>query len=128
MHRIFTAAFVFGSEVYRRPDRWLDIRLDAQFKGGLELEFSHLRTEEDSRIPGSPNTNYFLGCGLRLQMIHPVKRWLGQTLGPFSSVYVGLAAEGDLLFRQLEIEDVPQNSFLSLLGFFVVGSKKLAFL
>ena len=126
--RTLQVPFVFGSEIYRRPDRWLDIRMDAQFKGGLELEFSHLKTDEGSRIPGSPNTNYFLGFGLRTQFIHPFKPWLGTELKLFSSMYIGLSAEADLLFRQLEIEDVPESSFLSVLGFIVIGSKKLAIL
>ena len=126
--RLLQMPFVFGAEVFRRPGQWLDVRVDGQFKGGLELEFNHLRTDAGTRIPGSPETNYFLGGGLRTQLIHPLKRWLGKKTHLFSSTYIGVSGEADLLFRQLEIEDGPGKVFISGLLFFVIGSKKLAFL
>ena len=126
--RLLQMPFVFGAEIFRRPGQWLDVRVDGQFKGGLELEFNHLRTDAGTRIPGSPETNYFLGVGLRSQLIHPLRRWLGKDPHLFSSAYIGVSGEVDLLFRQLEIEDGPGKAFVSALFFFVVGSKKLAFL
>ena len=126
--RLLQMPFVFGAEIFRRPGQWLDVRVDGQFKGGLELEFNHLRTDAGTRIPGSPETNYFLGGGIRTQLIHPLKRWLGKKTHLFSSTYIGVSGEADVLFRQLEIEDGPGKVFVSGLFFFVIGSKKLAFL
>ena len=126
--RLLQLPFIFGAEVFRRPGQCLDVRLDGQFRGGLELEFNHLRTDAGTRIPGSPETNYFLGGGVRTQLIHPLKRWLGKKTHLFSSTYIGVSGEADVLFRQLEIEDGPGKVFVSGLLFFVVGSKKLAFL
>ena len=126
--RTLQMPFVFGAEVYRRPGRWIDFRIDGQFKGGLELDINFLRTDADTRIPGSPEANYFLGGGIRAQLIHPLKRWLGNQKHLFSSTYVGFAGEADVLFRRLELEQTPEKTFYSGLIFVIFGSKKLAML
>ena len=126
--RTLQMPFIFGSEVYRYPGRYVDIRVDGQFKGGLELEFNHLRTESGSKIPGSPDANYFLGGGIRAQIIHPVGQWFSDDFRLFHSWYVGISAETDVCFRQIGIESSPESVYTSLLTFVVLGSKKLAFL
>lgn len=126
--RMLQMPFVFGSEVYRYPSKMIDVRVDGQFKGGLELEFNHLRTDTGSRIPGSPDANYFLGGGIRTQVVHPIGQWLSDDFLLFRSWYVGLSAEADVYFRQIGIESLPEGVYIGGLGFFVVGSKKLAFL
>ena len=126
--RTLQLPFVFGAEVYRNPGRYADFRVDGQFKGGLELEFNHLRTATGDRIPGSPEANYFLGGGIRTQLVHPIGRWLSDDFLIFKSWYVGASSELDLCFRQIGIESLPDRVYLSFLGFLVVGSKKLAFL
>ena len=126
--RTLQLPFVFGAEVYRNPGRYVDLRIDGQFKGGLELEFNHLRTSMDERIPGTPEANYFLGGGIRTQLVHPIGRWLSNDLLLFKSWYIGASSELDLCFRQLGIESMPDRVYVSFLGFVVLGSKKLAFL
>ena len=126
LKRRLSLPFVFGAEVYRYVRPRLDLRIDAQFKGGLRLEMSHLNTNNGDRIPTTPETNYFIGGGLRGQVMYPFGKLLSKELALFHSFYAGVSAETDVYFQRPDLEASPDAEFGALF-FFVLGTKKLVF-
>lgn len=126
LKRRLSLPFVFGAEVYRYVRPRLDLRIDAQFKGGLRLEMSHLNTNNGDRIPTTPETNYFIGGGLRAQAIYPFGKLLSKELALFHSFYAGVSVETDVYFQRPDLEASPDAEFGALF-FFVLGTKKLVF-
>ena len=116
--------FIFGAELARLDGRWLELSLDAQFKGGLELEFLRLRTDSGDSIPDSPNSNYLLGGGLRGQVVHPISSWVGDRMYLIRNIYVGVGVELDVQSRQFEIERAADDAFFTGIGYIIIGSTK----
>jgi hypothetical protein len=119
----FFLPFTFGAEVYTFERDYFSVRLDAEFKGGPELEFSKLITESGDRIPGTPDINLVLGVGTRFQVVHPISSWLGDNLRLIRNLYIGVGADLDLFSRQIEIESVS-DGFFAASGYLIIGSTK----
>lgn len=121
--RTLQIPFVFGAELTRYDSHWLTLSLDAQFKGGLELEFIRLRTESGDSIPDAPGSNYLLGGGFRAQAMHPIASWLGDRMYLIRNIHIGLGMEVDVQARQFEIERVS-DAFVTGIVYLIIGSTK----
>ena len=122
-YETFFLPFTFGAEIYSWDTQWFVFRADGEFKGGPELEFSKLITDTGDRIPGTPDTNLVLGLGARVQVVHPIASWLGDSLRLIRNIYVGIGADVDVFSRQIEIERLS-DGFFAASGYIIIGSTK----
>lgn len=122
-YETFYLPFSLGAELFHTKREYLDFRIDAHFKGGLELGFNKLKAD-GARIPGSPETDYLLGAGARAQITHSVSYWLGDNLYLLRNLYVGAGLEWDVLSRQAALEEVAEDSFVGTSVYLILGSTK----